>query len=51
VKATPPQPVATAAPPATPDLPLVSTPDEARKLPPGTRFRNPQGEILTVPNG
>lgn len=31
--------------------PLVKTADEARKLPPGTIFRNPQGAILQVPNG
>lgn len=31
--------------------PLVKTPDEARKLPPGTVFRNPAGAIMQVPGG
>lgn len=30
--------------------PLVRTPEEARQLPPGTVFRNPQGQVLVVPS-
>jgi hypothetical protein len=33
------------------NLPLVSTPEEARQLPPGTQFRDPQGIVRTVPGG
>lgn len=33
------------------DIPTISDPAEAMRLPPGTRFRNPQGEVLTVPGG
>jgi hypothetical protein len=37
-------------PPArVPGLPQVLTPDEARKLPPGTRFQMPDGRLGTVP--
>ena len=32
-------------------LPTVSTPEEARQLPPGTQFRMPDGRIGTVPGG
>lgn len=32
-------------------LPQIKTPEEADKLPPGTRFRLPDGRIGTVPNG
>ena len=32
-------------------LPRVNTPDEARRLPPGTQFILPDGRIGTVPNG
>ncbi len=31
---------------ATADIPMVNTPDEARKLPPGTTFRTPDGRTL-----
>ena len=31
------------------DLPRVSTPEEASKLPPGTRFVTPDGKVRTVP--
>lgn len=33
------------------DLPVVSSPEEARRLAPGTRFRRPDGAIGTVPGG
>lgn len=33
------------------NLPRVSSPDEARRLPPGTRFMLPDGRIGTVPGG
>lgn len=33
------------------DLPRVNTPDEARKLPPGSKFVMPDGRIGTVPGG
>ncbi len=33
------------------NLPTASTPEEARRLPPGTRFRGPGGRIGTVPGG
>lgn len=32
-------------------LPTVNSPDEARRLQPGTRFRDPQGNVRTVPGG
>lgn len=32
-------------------LPLVQTPQEASKLPPGTKFRTPDGRVGTVPGG
>lgn len=32
-------------------LPTVATPQEASQLPPGTRFRDPEGNIRTVPGG
>lgn len=32
-------------------IPTVNTPEEARRLPPGTQFRTPSGEIRTVPGG
>lgn len=32
-------------------LPQVATPEEARRLPPGTRFRTPDGRVGTVPGG
>ena len=35
----------------TDDLPLVRTPEEAKRLPPGTWFRNPDGERLRTPGG
>lgn len=33
------------------DMPTVATPEEAGQLPPGTRFRMPDGRIGTVPGG
>jgi hypothetical protein len=33
------------------EMPTVSTPQEAAKLPPGTQFRLPDGRIGTVPGG
>ncbi len=37
---------------AAPDnIPIVSSPADAAKLPPGTKFRDPQGNIRVVPNG
>lgn len=33
------------------ELPTVATPQEAAQLPPGTRFRDPEGNIRTVPGG
>lgn len=33
------------------DIPAVSSPEEARQLPPGTQFRMPDGRIGTVPGG
>ncbi len=32
-------------------LPLITSPDDARKLPPGTSFRTPDGRIMQVPGG
>lgn len=32
-------------------LPTIADPAQARTLPPGTRFRDPQGNIRTVPGG
>lgn len=34
-----------------PDLPVVSSPEEAKRLPPGTAFRTPDGRTLRVPGG
>lgn len=39
------------APGAGGDLPTVSTPEEAAKLPPGSRFRTPDGRVKIVPGG
>ncbi len=33
------------------DVPIVSSPEEARKLPPGSMFRTPDGRTLRVPGG
>lgn len=33
------------------DLPVVSSPEQARALPPGTEFRTPDGRVLRVPGG
>lgn len=33
------------------DLPTVATPQEAARLAPGTRFRDPEGNVRTVPGG
>lgn len=38
-------------PQPTENLPTPASPDEARRLPPGTRFRLPDGTIGTVPGG
>lgn len=38
-------------PDQTSGLPIISTPDEAHNLPPGTRFRMPDGRVGTVPGG
>lgn len=47
-----PAPKTEAAPqPAQTEIPTVQTPEEARKLPPGTQFRTPDGRILMVPRG
>jgi hypothetical protein len=35
--------------PAGGDMPLVQDPADARRLPPGTRFRTPDGRVLEVP--
>lgn len=42
---------APAAPAAPASLPMVNSPQEALRLPPGTRFRMPDGRIGTVPGG
>lgn len=39
------------APQAGGDMPTVSSPEEARNLPPGTQFRTPDGRVLRVPGG
>lgn len=33
------------------NVPTVASPEEARKLPPGTEFRTPDGRLLRVPGG
>ena len=33
------------------DMPTISSPDEARRLPPGTQFRTPDGRVMRVPGG
>lgn len=45
----PPQPPAPPAPPSANDMPTVTSPEEAMKLPSGTKFRDPQGNIRVVP--
>jgi hypothetical protein len=40
-----------ATPPSANGLPVVSTPQDAAKLPPGSKFRLPDGRIGTVPGG
>lgn len=47
----PPAPPSPPAPPASPggDIPTVTSPEEAMRLPSGTRFRDPDGNIRVVP--
>lgn len=33
------------------DIPTVSSPDEAKRLPPGSQFRTPDGRVMRVPGG
>lgn len=47
--ATAPAPVSTAPAPASDDIPVVSSPEEAAKLPPGTQFKTPDGRIKVRP--
>jgi hypothetical protein len=42
---------ATGLAPSAPDMPTINSPSDAMKLPPGTRFRMPDGRIGTVPGG
>jgi hypothetical protein len=48
-----PAPGVTAQPPSAPtqqeNLPVVTSPDQARTLPPGSRFRTPDGRVMQVP--
>lgn len=33
------------------NIPTINSPDEARRLPPGTQFRTPDGRVMRVPGG
>jgi hypothetical protein len=35
--------------PAGGDMPVIQNPADAQRLPPGTRFRTPDGRVLEVP--